>query len=283
MLFVTASNIYAQDDVEVMDASQVDQNGNVVQDDATVDSTNVSEDSTAVTEEDTTEEAATEQPVENEEKGQTMHQKVKQLFIEGGATFMSFVLLCLILGLALAIERIIYLNMASTNTEKLLKDVEDALNNNGIEAAKEVCRNTRGPVASIFYQGLDRYNPNDPGSLEAVEKSVIAYGGVQMGLLERNLSWISLFISLAPMLGFMGTVLGMIDAFNSIEIAGDVSPQLVASGIKVALITTVSGLIVAMILQVFYNYLVSKIDSIVNKMEDASISLVDILVKYNLK
>ncbi len=220
---------------------------------------------------------------ENAEAGRTMHQKVKKLFIEGGATFMSFVLLCLILGLALAIERIIYLNLASTNTEKLIKNVEEAIETGGIEAAKEVCRNTRGPVASIFYQGLDRFNADDPNSIETVEKSVIAYGGVQMGLLETNLTWISLFISLAPMLGFMGTVLGMISAFDSIEIAGDVSPSLVAGGIKVALITTVSGLVVAMILQIFYNYLVSKIDGIVNKMEDASISLIDILVKSNLK
>lgn len=216
-------------------------------------------------------------PAEVETPG--FHQQIKQKFIEGGPGFMSFVLLALILGLALAIERIIYLNLASTNTEKLLSKVEDALNTGGVEAAKEVCRNTRGPVASIFYQGLDR---TDQG-IDVVEKSVISYGGVQMGLLEKGLTWISLFIALAPMLGFMGTVIGMISAFDAIEIAGDISPTLVASGIKVALITTVAGLIVAMILQVFYNYIVSKIDSIVNEMEDASISLIDILTKYNLK
>lgn len=229
--------------------------------------------------------AATTAVTEEEEvvQGTSMHQQVKKLFIEGGALFMSFILIALILGLALSIERIIYLNMASTNTTKLLKNVESALDSGGIEAAKEVCRNTRGPVASIFYQGLDRYVPGKPESIENVEKSVIAYGGVQMGLLERNLSWIALFIAIGPMLGFMGTVLGMIEAFDQIEIAGDVSPSLVAGGIKIALITTVAGLIVAMILQIFYNYFVSKIDSIVNKMEDASISLIDILVKYNLK
>ncbi len=212
-----------------------------------------------------------------------IHQVIKQKFIEGGPGFMSFVLIALILGLALVIERIIYLNLASTNTEKLLEDIESAMNSGGIEAAKEVCRNTRGPVASIFYQGLDRYDANDSNALELVEKSVIAYGSVQMGLLEKGLSWISLFISLAPMLGFMGTVIGMIDAFDAIEAAGDIQPSLVAHGIKVALITTVSGLIVAMILQVFYNYLVAKIDSIVNDMEDASISLIDILTKYSKK
>jgi len=193
---------------------------------------------------------------------------------------MSFVLITLILGLALAIERIIYLNMASTNTAKLLENVEGALNSGGIDAAKEVCRNTRGPVASIFYQGLERYKADDPNSIESVEKSIVAYGGVQMGKLEKGLSWIGLFIALAPMLGFMGTVIGMIAAFDAIEIAGDISPTLVAGGIKVALITTVSGLVVAMILQVFYNYLVAKIDSIVNEMEDASISMMDLISKF---
>ena len=208
-----------------------------------------------------------------------MHQQVKKKFIEGGAEFMSSVLLALILGLAVAIERIIYLNLASTNTKKLLVNVENALDEGGVEAAKEICRNTKGPVASIFYQGLERA---DEG-VEMVEKSVVSYGSVQMGLLEKGLTWLALFISLAPMLGFMGTVIGMIDAFDSIQAAGDISPALVAGGIKVALITTVSGLIVAIILQIFYNYIVSKVDSIVNQMEDASISLIDILVKYNAK
>jgi len=206
-------------------------------------------------------------------------QKVKERFIEGGPFFMGIVLLCLILGLAIAIERIIYLNLATTNTKKLTQDVEDALNNGGIEQAKEVCRNTKGPVASIFYQGLDRADED----LDAAEKAVVAYGGVQMGQLEKNVSWISLFIALAPMLGFMGTVLGMIDAFDKIEAAGDMNPSLVAGGIKVALLTTVFGLIVAIILQIFYNYIIAKIDSIVNDMEDASITLMDLLVRYKYK
>lgn len=213
------------------------------------------------------------------EEGKSLHSQLKQKFIEGGPTFMSFVLIALIIGLALAIERIIYLNLATTNTKKLLAKVEDALNNGGIEAAKEVCRNTRGPVASIFYQGLDRY---DEG-VDVVEKSVVSYGSVQAGLLEKGLSWIALFIALAPMLGFLGTVIGMIKAFDAIEVAGDISPSLVAGGIKVALITTVTGLVVAMILQIFYNYCVSKIDSIINSMEDASITLLDMVVKFNAK
>ena len=213
-------------------------------------------------------------------EGETpIHQNIKTKFIEGGPLYMAPILLCLIFGLAIAIERIIYLNMATTNTKKLLQNIEDALNQGGIEAAKEVCRNTRGPVASIFYQGLDRSSEG----VDVVEKSVVSYGGVQMSQMESGLTWISLFIAIAPMLGFLGTVVGMIVAFDNIEKAGDIAPTLVAGGIKIALITTVTGLIVAMILQVFYNYLVSKIDSLVMDMEDASISLIDILVKYNLK
>ena len=201
-------------------------------------------------------------------------QELKKRFIEGGPGFMGIVLICLILGLAIAIERIIYLNLATTNTQKLTSGVEEALASGGVEAAKELCRDTKGPVASIFYQGLDRANEG----VESAEKAVVAYGGVQMGQLEKNVSWISLFIALAPMLGFMGTVIGMIQAFDKIEAAGDMQPSLVAGGIKVALLTTVFGLIVAIILQIFYNYIIAKIDSIVNDMEDASITLIDILV-----
>ena len=212
------------------------------------------------------------------EEDASVSQALKLKFIEGGPLFMSFVLIALILGLALSIERIIYLNLATTNSKQLLEDIENALSNGGVDSAKEVCRNTRGPVASIFLQGLERSSEG----VEMVEKSVIAYGGVQMGLLERGLSWIGLFIALAPMLGFMGTVIGMIQAFDIIELKGEAKPDELAGGIKVALITTVSGLIVAIILQIFYNYIVSKIDSLVNQMEDASISLIDVLVKHNL-
>lgn len=213
-----------------------------------------------------------------EEASQSFHQAIKEQFIAGGWQFMGIVLLCLILGLAVAIERIITLNLATTNVKKLLGNVEDALAKGGVDSAKEVCKNTKGPVASIFVQGLMRMSEG----IEMVEKSIIAYGSVEMGKLERGMVWISLFISLAPMLGFMGTVIGMIGAFDAIAEAGDVSPSLVAGGIKIALLTTVGGLIVAVILQLFYNYLISKIDGLVNSMEDASISLVDILVKHNL-
>jgi len=216
-------------------------------------------------------------PEATEEK--PFHQQLKIKIIEGGPIFMGFLLVALILGLAIAFERIIYLNLATVNTKKLLTKIENALNEGGVDAAMDVCRNTRGPVASIFYQGLSRY----PEGIDMVEKSVVSYGSVQMGQMEKGLTWISLFIALLPMLGFMGTVIGMIGAFDAIEAAGDINPAVVAGGIKVALITTVGGLIGAMILQVFYNYILGKIDSLVNTMEDASISLVDILVDYERK
>ena len=202
-------------------------------------------------------------------------QVLKEKFIEGGYEFMSAVLIALILGLAFCIERIITLNIASVNTDKLLGKIDERLKNDDLDGAMEVCKSTQGPTASILYEGLK----NAPNGAEAVEKSIVAYGGVQMGLLEKGLIWISLFIAIAPMLGFMGTVIGMIGAFDDIEAAGDISPTVVAGGIKVALLTTVFGLIVAIILQIFYNYIVSKVDGIVNKMEDASISLVDIMVE----
>ena len=206
-----------------------------------------------------------------------LHQALKTKFIEGGPAFMSLVLICLILGLALAIERILYLAFSKTNTVKLLDKVEAALKEGGVEKAKEVCRNTRGPVASIFYQGLLRA---DQG-VDVVEKTIVSYGSVQMSLMEKGLSWISLFIAIAPSLGFLGTVIGMIQAFDAIQAAGDISPNVVAGGMKVALITTVGGLIVAVILQLFYNYILSKIDTLTIDMEDASIRFVDTMVKYN--
>ena len=192
---------------------------------------------------------------------------------------MSLIVLCLILGLAVCIERIIYLSLSKTNTKKLLAKIEEALKNGGVEAAKEVCRNTRGPIASIFYQGLLRA---DQG-IEVVEKTIVSYGSVQMSLMENGLSWIGLFISVGPSLGFLGTVVGMVQAFDAIQVAGDISPNVVAGGMKVALITTVGGLIVAIILQIFYNYIISRIDAISIEMEDTSISLVDMLTKYQAK
>ena len=210
---------------------------------------------------------------------QPLNQALKQKFIEGGPAFMSLIIICLIIGLALAIERILYLSFSKINTKKLVENVEAALQEGGIEQAKEVCRNTRGPVASIFYQGLLRY---DQG-LDVVEKTIVSYGSVQQSQLESGLSWISLFIAIAPSLGFLGTVIGMINAFDAIQAAGDISPNVVAGGMKVALITTVGGLIVAMILQVFYNYILAKIESITIDMEDSSISLIDVLTKYGQK
>jgi biopolymer transport protein ExbB len=203
-------------------------------------------------------------------------QVLKEQFIQGGASFMGIVLLCLILGLAVAIERIIFLNLATTNTTKLKEAVEAALKSGGVNAAKEICRDTKGPVASIYYQGLDRAGE----SIESAEKAVVAYGGVQMGQLEKNVSWLSLFIAIAPMLGFMGTVIGMIQAFQKIAAVGNLSASLIAGDIQVALLTTVFGLITAIILQIFYNYIIAKIDGIVNDMEDSSIALIDMLVDH---
>ncbi len=213
---------------------------------------------------------------ETELAGDTMHQVLMQKFLEGGWAWMMPVLVCLVIGLAVAIERMLFLSFSNINTKKFIAKFEETLNNEGIEAAKELCRNTKGPVASIYYQGLDRYNQG----MDAVEKAVVSYGSVQTGQMESGLSWIGLFIALAPMLGFMGTVVGMIEAFDQIQAAGDISPTVVAGGIKVALLTTLMGLIAAVILQLFYNYIISKIDSLVNAMEDASITLVDILTAY---
>ena len=213
---------------------------------------------------------------EEAEASKGFTQVLKEQFIQGGPAFMGIVLLCLILGLAVAIERIIYLNLDTTNSTKLKHQVEDAFASGGVEAAKEVCRNTKGPVASIYYQGLDRA---DEG-LESAEKAVVSYGGVQMGQLEKNVSWLSLFIAIAPMLGFMGTVIGMIQAFQKIAAVGNLSASLIAGDIQVALLTTVFGLITAIILQIFYNYIIAKIDSIVNDMEDSSIALIDMLAAH---
>lgn len=205
----------------------------------------------------------------------TFHQMLKEKYIQGGAAWMTPVLLCLILGMALVIERILYLNMSTTNVDKLLNGIEDKVKKGDYDGAKELCRNTRGPIASIFYQGLDRVNEG----LDNVEKAVTSYGGVQMARLESNLTWIALFIALAPSFGFLGTVVGMVQAFDDIEAAGDISPTVVAGGMKVALLTTVFGLIVAIILQIFYNYILTKIESLVDQMEDGSITFMDILVK----
>lgn len=243
----------------------------------TADSAAMATDSTAV---DSTAVAETTAPVEPEEaEAPGFHQILKEKFIEGGPGFMGIVLVSLILGLAISIERIIYLNLSTSNTEKLLNRVETALDTEGLDAAKQICKDTRGPVASIFYQGLDKYEEG----IDIVEKSIVSYGGVMTGRLEKGVSWIALFIAIAPMLGFMGTVIGMIGAFDDIAAAGDISPTVVAGGIKVALLTTVFGLVTGIILQIFYNYCVAKIDSIVNDMEDSSITFVDILSKYEQK
>ena len=219
--------------------------------------------------------------VQNTAEPKTFRESIKKQFIDGGPAFMGIVLIILLIGMAISIERIIYLTLATANSKKLLAGIESKMKNGDVEGAKQLCKDTRGPVASIFTQGLIRYQ--DGQSLEDVEKSIISYGSVAGGKLESGLSWVGLCISLAPMFGFMGTVIGMIKAFDDIAAAGDMSPQIVSSGMKVALLTTVFGLIAAIILQIFFNFIASKIETIVNDMEDASISFMDILAKYNHK
>ena len=208
-----------------------------------------------------------------------IHKELKTKFIEGDAGFMALPAIALVIGLAFCIERIVYLSLAEVNAKKLLANLEAALEKGDVEGAKNIARNTRGPVASICYQGLMRI---DEG-LDVVERSVVSYGGVQAGYLEKGCSWITLFIAMAPSLGFIGTVVGMVMAFDQIQQAGDISPTVVAGGMKVALITTIFGLIVALVLQLFYNYILAKIEEITSQMEDSSITLLDIIMKYNLK
>ena len=224
-----------------------------------------------------TEEVVAQNPEEVENP--TFTEVLKKQFIDGGWQWMSVILLILVLGLAVSIERIIYLTLSTTNTKNLLANFEKALNEGGVEKAKDVCRDTKGPVASIFYQGLLRYNDG----LAEVEKSLTSYGSVMVGNLESGTSWITLFIALGPMIGFMGTVVGMIQAFDDIAAACDISPTIVAGGMKVALLTTVFGLITAVILQICYNIILNKIETILGDMEDSSISFMDAMTKYARK
>ena len=259
LTFTNLNGVMAQDN-----AAQAAQPATEQVDEQTADST--------VAEAPVAEEPETVAPVE---ESKSFHQVLKEKYIQGGAGWMTPVLLCLIFGMALVIERILYLNMATTNVQKLLEDIEGYVQKGDYNGAKELCRDTRGPVASIFYQGLDRI---DEG-LDNVEKAVTSYGGVQMARLENNMTWIALFIALAPSFGFLGTVVGMVQAFDNIEVQGDISPTIVAGGMKVALLTTIFGLIVAIILQIFYTYILTKIESLVAQMEDGSITFMDILVK----
>ena len=207
------------------------------------------------------------------------HQALKTKFIEGDAGFMSLVALALVIGLAFCIERIIYLSLSEINAKKFMTDLDERIMKGDIEGAKKLCRDTRGPVASICYQGLERVHE----SIDNIERSVVSYGSVQAANLEKGCSWITLFIAMAPSLGFLGTVIGMVMAFDQIQTAGDISPTIVASGMKVALLTTIFGIIVALILQVFYNYILSKIEHITSQMEESAITLLDVVMKYKLK
>ena len=249
---------------------------------AVADSTNISKvDSTeitaqaAVADSAATELIADDELIEAEETG-GLHKELKSKFIEGSAGFMSLVALALVIGLAFCIERIIYLTLSEINAKKLMETICRKIEEDDIEGAKDICRNTRGPVASICYQGLLRIGEK----IENIERSVVSYGSVQMANLERGCSWIKLCITIAPSLGFLGTVIGMVMAFDDIRVAGDISATIVASGMKVALITTIFGIIVALVLQMFYNYIVSKIEHITSQMEESAITLLDGITKY---
>ena len=256
--FGMTQSVYAQDEVDSAATEQVDS--------AAVDSAAAAA------------AAVEEEPVATvEEAG--MYKQIKTKFIEGSAGFMALVAIALVLGLAFCIERIIYLSLSDVNVKKMIEGVESKVEAGDIEGAKDIARNTRGPIASIFYQGLTRI---DEG-IDSVEKSAVAYGAVQASNLEKGCSWITLFIGMAPSLGFLGTVIGMVQAFDDIQKAGDISPTVVAGGMKVALLTTLFGIIVALVLQVFYNYVLSKIESLTALMEDSTISLLDICIKYNVK
>lgn len=258
-------SMMAQDEATAPEAAATEQ-----VDSAAVDTAAVDEEEVVVDEEVA--------PVEAEQS-ESIHKELKTKFIEGDAGFMSLVAVALVFGLAFCIERIIYLSLAEINAKKLMAQIEEKLAKGDIEGAKEICRNTRGPVASICYQGLMRINEG----IDNVERSVTAYGGVQASYLEQGCSWITLFIAMAPSLGFLGTVIGMVMAFDQIQQAGDISPTVVAGGMKVALITTIFGIVVALILQLFYNYILSKIETITSHMEESTISLLDMCMKYNLK
>lgn len=207
---------------------------------------------------------------------ESLHMQLKSKFIDGSPLFMSLVALALVLGLAFCIERIVYLTLSEINAKKLLKDIDAKVEAGDVEGAKELCRNTRGPVASICYQGLMHIRE----SMDDIERSIMSYGSVQTAKLEKGCSWIKLFIAMAPSLGFLGTVIGMVMAFENIQEAGDIGPTIVAAGMKVALITTIFGIVVALILQLFYSYITSKIEHLTSQMEESAVTLLDTIMKY---
>ncbi len=267
MLLLSVGAISAQDSTEVSSTP------------AATEAISASEDTLAPEENATIEDLVGEDDMEaGEEMAASggFHNQLKRKFVEGSAGFMSLVALALVLGLALCIERIIYLTLSEINAKKLLGDIEKKVQASDIEGAKSLCRETRGPVASICYQGLMHIEEG----MDDVERSIESYGSVQAAKLEKGCSWITLFIAIAPSLGFLGTVIGMVMSFDQIQEAGDISPTIVASGMKVALITTIFGIIVALILQVFYNYILSKIEHLTSQMEESAISLMDIIQKY---
>ncbi|MCK5453981.1 MAG: MotA/TolQ/ExbB proton channel family protein [Calditrichia bacterium] len=197
-----------------------------------------------------------------------------ELFKQGG-DFMWPILVFLIFGIAIGLAKVWTLWRAGINTRRFIETIRTALKEGGTEGALEICENTRGPVASIFHAGLIRAKQG----IDYVEKSITNAGSIEMAFLERWMIWLGFIIVIAPMLGFTGTVWGMIIAFDSIRTANDISPAVVAGGISQALLTTLFGLIVAMIVQLFYNWSTARIDKLIIDMEEASVHLVDTLVE----
>ena len=264
--FASTSSVMAQEDVAAVDTAVVDS--------AAVDS---------VAEAEAVEAAPVEEVTTIEEEEENLHKTLKTKFIEGDAGFMSLVAIALVLGLAFCIERVVYLSLAQVNTRKFCAELAELVAAGKIEQAIAKAKATRGPVAQLGRKAMECLNSNDQNDMATIERTINMEAEVQGAYLEENCSWITLFIAMAPSLGFLGTVIGMVLAFDNIQKAGDISPTVVAGGMKVALITTIFGIVVALVLQIFYNFILSKIESLTTDMEDSSITLLDLIMKYNLK
>ena len=256
--FAATSNVMAQDENEAAAVEQAD---------------STAKDTTAV------EAAAEEAPAVVEEESESLHKVLKTKFIEGDAGFMSLVALALVLGLAFCIERVIYLTLAQVNTRKFTAELADLVAKDKIDDAIALCKSTRGPVSQISRKAMACLNSTEQNDIASIERTINTEAEVQGSYLEQHCSWITFFIASAPSLGFLGTVIGMVMAFDTIEKAGDISPTVVAGGMKVALITTIFGIIVALILQLFYNFILSSIEGLTANMEEAAQELLVMCVK----
>ena len=260
--FASTSSVMAQEDVAAVDTAVVDS--------AAVDS---------VAEAEAVEAAPVEEVTTIEEEEENLHKTLKTKFIEGDAGFMSLVAIALVLGLAFCIERVVYLSLAQVNTRKFCADLAALVAAGKVDQAIAKAKATRGPVAQLGRKAMECLNSNDQNDMATIERTINMEAEVQGAYLEENCSWITLFIAMAPSLGFLGTVIGMVLAFDNIQKAGDISPTVVAGGMKVALITTIFGIVVALILQVFYNFILSRIEALTGNMEEAAQELLVMCVR----